>query len=587
MATSRFKNKRQANLRLPLAIALMVAIGACGGQPKITKLVDGRLIETRSVSPRAYEHAARAMVYEEEDRYTDAIVEYKAALQYDPESAELYARLAEAYLALDDVPQAQAAVGKSLGVAPTVDGVVASAHIDLHRADASAAAQVLKQALALVNFTNEAEAAERVYLERADAQIMALQPQEALATLESLLSGLPTSQMGLYRQASVAWALGDLTAARRYLERLLHVEPDQLEARLLLARLLTVLGKPDQARSTYVEALSRSEGDLSVAAMYAGFLAQRGLPDEAAAVAEQMQTTEVDSSSLGLRMELERAAGRLPKALEMADAVLATQPGPELAGRILMAKGAVLEASHRPDEAARAFEAVPQDAPTFAESRLRAAALRRDQGQGEAAQALLAPLVGDALDESMQSELLVARALVLASVGKLPEARTLLLTSDEPSHTQRLTLSRAVLEDKYGDWRQALALSEAVLKKDLSSAEALNFWAFVAAEKKHMLPKALGRAQAALAFDPGSAAIMDTVGWIHMQMDNATAATPFLEGAAAIEPNDAEILGHVAVLYAKQGKTELASRNVTRALELTKDPTMRARLNAILKPGGK
>jgi tetratricopeptide (TPR) repeat protein len=445
---------------------------------------------------------------------------------------------------------------------------------------------VLSKALPLVNFTNEAEAAERVYLERADAQIMALAPQEASSTLEALLSGLPTSQMGLYRQASVAWALGDLLAARRYLERLLHVEPDQLEARLLLARLLTVTGKTDQARSAYVEALSRSEGDLSVAALYAGFLEQRGLRDEAAAIAEQMHTTEADTTTLGLRMELERAAGRLPRALQMADAVLDTRPGPELAGRVLMAKGAVLDASHQPDEAARAFEAVPQAAPTFAESRLRAAALRRDLGEGNAAQTLLAPLVGDALDEAMQAEVLVARALVLASRGKLQEARALLQKSDEPSNAQRMTLSRAVLEDKYGDWRQALAFSENVLKADLSSAEALNFWAFVAAEEKHMLPTALGRAQAALAFEPGSAAIMDTVGWIHMQMQNATAATPFLEGAVAIEPNDPEILGHVAALYAHQGKRELAIRNVARALELTKDPSVRARLNAILKPVG-
>jgi tetratricopeptide (TPR) repeat protein len=163
--------------------------------------------------------------------------------------------------------------------------------------------------------------------------------------------------------ASVAWALGDLLAARRYLERLLHVEPDQLEARLLLARLLTVTGKTDQARSAYVEALSRSEGDLSVAALYAGFLEQRGLRDEAAAIAEQMHTTEADTTTLGLRMELERAAGRLPRALQMADAVLDTRPGPELAGRVLLAKGAVLDASHQPDEAARAFEAVPQAAP--------------------------------------------------------------------------------------------------------------------------------------------------------------------------------------------------------------------------------
>ena len=468
-----------SNRALSLCLTLVSVLGVgqgCAGQPKVTKLVNGRLIETRSISPRAYEHATRAMVYEEEDRYQDAVNEYKVALQYDSESPELYARLAEAYLALDDFDNAKATIDQSMKIELTVDGVVAAAHLQLQRGDAKATAATLGRALPLVNFATDAEDAERVYLERADAQVMALLPDQATATLETLLSALPTSQMGLYRQASIAWAIGDLATSRRCLERLLQIEPDHLEARLLLARLFTVMQDSSHARAAYVEALSRSEGDLSVAAMYATFLEQQGLHEDAGALADQMQTTETDAGTVSLRMELERAAGRLPRALQLADAVLATQPGSAVAGRVLLAKGSVLEASHRPDEAARAFEAIAQDSPSFAESHLRAAALRRDQGQAKQAQALLATLSVDALEEAMQAEVLVARALIAASDGKLEEGRLLLQNADSSlAGASRIALARAVLEDKYGDWKQALALCEAVLTKDLSSAEALNF----------------------------------------------------------------------------------------------------------------
>jgi cellulose synthase operon protein C len=573
-----------------LALLFLVSVGqGCAGkQATVTKLVNGKLIETRSVSPRAYEHATRAMVYEEEERYEEAVAEYTAAIEYDQESPELYARLAEAYIELDNAPKAQAAIDRSAALAPTVDGAVAAAHLALHRGDAKGAAAALERALPLLNFSEDAEDAERVYLERADAQLMALLPHDAMATLETLLSSLPSSQMGLYRQASISWALGELAAARRYLERLIEIEPDHLEARLLLARLQTVQKNADHARTSYVEALSRSEDDLSVAAMYATFLEQQGLHEEAAALADQMQTNEMDASTLSLRMELERAAGRLARAIEIADAVLATLPGPEMAGRILMAKGAVLEASHRPDEAARVFEAIAQDSPSFAEGCLRAAALHRDLGQIKEAQALLTTLSTDALEETMQAEVLVARSLVAGSSGKLEEARQLLQTADPAlAGTNRIALARAVLEDKYGDWKQALALSEAVFAKNLGSAEALNFWAFVAAEKKHMLPTALARAEAALAFDPGSPAIMDTLGWIHMQMDKPLLAQPFLEGAALIEPDDPEILGHVASLYLRLGKRELALGSATHALELSRDPSVRAKLEALIKTAKK
>ena len=590
METSRFSLPLPGRLRwagVVACAALAAILQGCAGQPTITKLVDGRLIETRSISPRAYEHASRAMVYEEEDRFAEAVAEYKTALQYDAESAELNARMAEAYLQLDDAPNAQAAVDRSLAIEVTVDGVVAASHLALQRGRAKDAAAVLLRAVPLINFANEAEAAERVYLERADAQVMALLPAEAMATLETLLSGLPTSQMGLYRQVSIAWAVGDLPLARRYLERLIQIEPEHLEARLLLARLFTVLQKRDDARTAYVEALSRSEGDLSVAAMYATFLESEGLHEETVALVEQMQTSEMDAGTLGSRMELERIAGRLPRALQMADEVLATHPDQESAGRVLLAKGAVLEASQRPVEAAQIFQSIAAESPSFAEGRLRATAILRDQGKVREAQSLLATIAVDNLDELMKDEVVVARALVAASAGNLIEGRRLLAPSGQKKAvTSRIALARAVLEDKYGDWTQALALSESVLAKDLASAEALNFWAFVAAEKKHMLPTARARAEAALAFDPGSAAIMDTLGWIYLQMDKPQNAQTFLEGAAAIQPDDPEIMSHVAALYVRLGKADVALAKVKRALELSRDPALSIKLQALQKSVG-
>jgi tetratricopeptide (TPR) repeat protein len=268
-----------------LAAVLLAVSGGCASrQPLITKLVDGKLITTRSISPRAYEHAARALLYEEEERWQEAVDEYKLALGYDPESPELYARLSQAYLELDEVKLAQTAVDRSLAIEPTPDGIVASAHVHLHRGNPKAAARVLGDALLRMRPDDNPMALERLTLERADAQVMALDLKGATATLDALLAQSPALPSALYRQACIVWPLGDFPAARRYLVRLIEVEPDHIEARLLLARLLTMMNEATHARDVYADAFARAEGDLAVAGLYATFLLTQGMQEEAQAL---------------------------------------------------------------------------------------------------------------------------------------------------------------------------------------------------------------------------------------------------------------------------------------------------------------
>lgn len=572
-------------LVLVMGLSALVCAPSCAPRQRmITKLVDGRLITTRSVSPRAYEHASRALIYEEEARWEEALREYRVAIDHDPRAPELHARMAEVLLELDRPKEAQEAIDKSLSFGPTVPGVMAAAHLHLHRGDPKAAARVLADALARLDPASDGEAMEDLALERADALLMALDARGARESLETLLGSRPASQPALYRQAAVTWAIGDFAAARRYLDRLIEIEPDHLEARLLLARLLTMLGEVERARAAYVEALARSEGDLGVASLYATFLKAHGHESEAETLAEDLQVNELDAETLSARMELDRSAGRLGHALELADDVLSTASDANTKGRILLAKGACLEASRRYEEAVRTFLAIPEDAGSFTEGRLRAVALLREQEQLPEAQALLQTVTDDALDEDMQVEATMARALLSASQGNLEAARKALHdVPPERADRDRLQLAEASVEDRYGDWRRALTLAEGVLTRDLGNAEALNFWAFVAAEHNHQLPLALERAQVALALEAGSAAILDTLGWIHHQLGQLEAAAPFLEGAARIAPDEPEIAAHRASLLARQGKIQAAASEARRALSLGPAPKLRGQLESLLE----
>jgi len=69
-------------------------------------MLDGRQIATRSVDPDAYEHAGRAFLYEDQERWEDAAAELQRALAFDGDSPELHARLAEIDLRFGKVADA-------------------------------------------------------------------------------------------------------------------------------------------------------------------------------------------------------------------------------------------------------------------------------------------------------------------------------------------------------------------------------------------------------------------------------------------------------------------------------------------------
>src|SRR5665213_504087 len=109
-------------------LAIVLTVGCATAPQPITKIVNGRVVETRAVSPDAYEHVARAHLYEEEERWQEAADELQRALPFDPEAAEIRAELAELFLRLGRNDDAADQIARSLATAPTVPGYLAQAH---------------------------------------------------------------------------------------------------------------------------------------------------------------------------------------------------------------------------------------------------------------------------------------------------------------------------------------------------------------------------------------------------------------------------------------------------------------------------
>jgi tetratricopeptide (TPR) repeat protein len=569
-------------------LAGCLAAGCATGAPPVTKIVGGREISTRSVDPNAYEYVGRALLYEEERRYEEAIAEIKRALNFDPDSPELHARLAELDLRVGRLDEAAAAVKDSLARGESGPGLVAEAHLRQRRGDLEGAVASLRRAAAVSSFDEEPEEATTAHLELADAQLVALQVEPARETLRTLANGLPASVAARVRLAGVAWALGDRAETETRLREALTIEPNQLDALLLLGWLYAADGRGKDAEARFREALERSEGSPDVGVTLARFLVSTGAKDAAAQVVDDLTTPATDDTALFASIELERAARRTQQALALARARRnGADVNEELRGRLDLTIAELLEADNAHKAALDVLLAFPKAAPGFADARVRAAAIERERGKPDEALRMLDEALaaaGQTPSEALEIEIALARTLCDEKAGAPDRAlRRLDEALTRRPGTAKLVLAKAALLERHGRWREALDVTEKLLGEQPGLAEALNFWGFVAADNGHDLPRARQRLRAAVALDPGSGAILDSLGWVHLRAGELAPASVFIEEAGRLEPEDPEILGHLAELYGRRGERERAEKTLRKALAGKAEDAVRRRLEEQLR----
>ncbi len=573
--------------RLTLFVWAIACLGACANRlPPVTKLVNNRRIVTRSVNANAYEHASRAYIYEEEERYQEAAAELQRALVFDSESPELQARLAEIFLRLGRLDDAAGTIAASMKIEVTADGLMAEAHLRQARGDAVGAVEPLRKAVELVDFRDEPDKAQTVYLELAEAQIVALDVPAAEATLAELCRRDPASLDGHMRLMAVSWALGDMPQAEAHLRQILREEPNQIEALTGLAWLLAAQGRDSEARKAFREALDRSDSAPEIAAAFARFLVSIGDPKGAEEMAEDMTPSLVALGDEGFpaAIELERSARRLDRALALVNKAESSGTADAAKMRLALHKATLLKEKGQDDAALAALLAVPRDSVLYYESRLRAGELLRESGKtSEAAQQVedAAKAAGDDLERKLETAIALAfvdekRGDALQAVRRLEALR-----STHPHHVA-LSLGLALIEERRGAWARALELVEGLLKHRPGAVELLNFWGFVAADHGHDLPVARQHLQSAAAREPGSGALLDSLGWVSFRAGELDRAALFLEQAVRLDPHDPEILTHLGDLYVKRADPARAVLSYRKALEHKPDDRLRRRLEESL-----
>jgi tetratricopeptide (TPR) repeat protein len=557
-------------------LCLLVAAGCATAPQPVTKIVNGRVIVTRAVSPDAYEHVTRALLYEQEERWKDAADELQRALPFDDEAAEVRAQLAELFIRLDRRDDAAEQVTRSLQIAASVEGYLAKAHLAQSYDDAARQAQAipaLRDAARLALDDDDPESIELTHLELSDAQVVALDLAAAMETARRLVDAVPETLRGRTQLAVLGWATGQFDQAAAALSGAIDLEPNDVEARILLAELQVATNKIPAAKVSFRAAIDRAEAPMAVADAFAGWLVLRGDVAEAQELADRLVADAGDADTFAVASGFERTVKRPERAVALVER--ASKLGLP-AGRRALLLGAAALAKEDKTGAAAAYLTVDKRDPSFFEARLRAAEVLRDQGKVDEAERALneaAPAVAQADTpaqvEDRRIELCVALSQVDEKRGDAARAARRIdeqIGKDETRADPRLILARAAVDERRGDWQRAVARGEQLLARKPRSVEALNFVGFVAADHGHDMARTIRRIQAAVVLSPGSGAVIDSLGWAYFKAGDLARADVYLEQAGHLEPGDPEVLQHLGDLYAKRQERDRALAAYRQAL---------------------
>lgn len=383
----------------------------------------------------------------------------------------------------------------------------------------------------------------------------------------------------------------------------------QYFGQLVQAHALERAKRFDEAETDYklLTAPEAPTGALFVAD-YGAFLERRGRRAEAIALYDQGLAKA--SGDLGLRAARQRAAsGRRAPAAPTAS---------EQAVRVLVAC-ASLEASANDDDTAMAYLrlALRLD-PSRAEAWLQIGdLLAENDPEGARAAYAHAPKGSDLYVQAMsriamtyqaagQSDaaLTAARAAVAAAPDSREAAVTLaeLLRATDKFDDAVAVLDRMIAKPSAAeDWRllflrgatQADAGRQAQSERDVAAAlaiapdqpELLNYLGYMWIDRNENLPKALEMVKKAVALQPRSGAIIDSLGWGYYRLGDYKQAVQTLERAVLLEPADPDVNDHLGDAYWQVGRKIEARFQWSRVLTLDASDEAKAKAQAKLDKG--
>ena len=420
---------------------------------------------------------------------------------------------------------------------------------------------------------------ERGYLGLARLQLAREDASGAERTLRSLVARIPGSVDGHYRLAQRLDLREDLDAADVELRAVLEHDPDHIDARLDLARNLRRLGKLADAIVQTRSAFDRAGQPLDIAEELYWLLCEADDRQAAIDLLTLLDDDRSDADALTTVVHFDLGLGRIDEARAIVPRIAAQDPdaGTIASAEIELATGELILDTLVP-AAADAALAIPEASTRFGNARRIAALAMIAGGKPTRALELIEPA---RRAKPRDAELAFIAATALADAGAPADARALLAELRKAGDDVDLQLARARLEDHLHDQTAALAILEPLLRAHPHDVNALNLAGYLLADSRQHLDAAERYLRHARELQPGDPAILDSWGWLLYQRGRTRDAIRALDRASRFAPREAEILLHLATVWAADHVPKTAAEVLVRATQLHPPTDVQRRIDAL------
>ncbi|MDE2356748.1 MAG: tetratricopeptide repeat protein, partial [Alphaproteobacteria bacterium] len=247
--------------------------------------------------------------------------------------------------------------------------------------------------------------------------------------------------------------------------------------------------------------------------------------------------------------------------------------------------GDVLAAEGDTAAAHAAYARPGPNSPNYVEGQLKLAWAEQEAGNTDKALARVRALAGA---HPHDREVAISLADILRAGGRYPDSIKLLdtlISTEGEVQDWRLLYMRADDEQESGDWPAAERDLKRALILQPNEPELLNFLGYSWIDRGERLNEALDMIKRAVALDPHSGAMIDSLGWGYYRLGDYAEAVKQLEAAVLLEPGDPDINDHLGDAYWRAGRKLEAQFQWRRVLSLDPSAKLKAQAEAKLKDG--
>jgi len=406
--------------------------------------------------------------------------------------------------------------------------------------------------------------------------------------------------------AEMYLSVNQLDKAQAIVERILSIDQTSYSGHVLMARLLVLQEKPDEAIGRYQMALQRnwsSELQIELGELYI----KTARYDEATALYKQIieredqnQTARIalvhvyllqkkDEQALAELNRLKPIAdqpGRVDltiariyakqkhydKAISIVEKILEKENISE--ARFFLAVMLAQEGKY--ERALKQVRLIDRKAPEYQEALFLQVRILQEQKRLEPARRLLEKSI--VAPDLRNAEMYIMLAAIHQAQGKDDLSKKVLLQGLEAyPNDENLLYEYGLYLENSGDHNAALQVMQQIIELKPDNAAALNFVGYSWADKKVNLDKALEYIQRALELKPENGYIHDSLGWVYYRLGKIEQAIKELEAAVQLSPDDAAILEHLGDVYLASGRARQALETYKKAVKFSADDVKQKR----------